>query len=423
VHQLTQDKIMVDIVVPPLGESVTEATIAKWLVKEGDAVTADQALCELETDKVTLEVNAPSAGVLKTIATKAGSNVGVGAVLGSIEAGAKGAAPPAPAAKPAEAVKAPEPVKAAAPVPVQHAVPAAATNTADLSPAVRKMIADNNLNAASIPASGPDGRLTKEDVQNYLAKAPESAPASSVPAAPKAPRVDSPREERVRMTKLRQTIAKRLKEAQNTAAMLTTFNEVDMSAVMALRNAYKDGFEKKHKAKLGFMSFFVKAAVAGLKEFPAVNAEIDGEDIVYKNFYDVGVAVSTPNGLVVPVLRDADSKSFAQIEGDIVDFGKRAGEGKLGINEMQGGTFTITNGGVFGSMMSTPILNAPQSGILGMHSIKERAVVVNGQIVIRPMMYIALSYDHRIVDGREAVSFLFRIKEAIEDPQRLLLEI
>ncbi|HEY1095688.1 MAG TPA: 2-oxoglutarate dehydrogenase complex dihydrolipoyllysine-residue succinyltransferase [Alphaproteobacteria bacterium] len=416
---------MVDIVVPPLGESVTEATIAKWLVKEGDAVAVDQALCELETDKVTLEVNAPSAGVLKSIAAKAGQNVAVGAVLGAIEAGAKGAAAPAPA-KPAETAKAtPAPAApVAAPAPAPQAAPAAAAHSDDLSPAVRKMIADNNLNAASIPASGKDGRLTKEDVQNYLASKPAAAPvAAAAPAAPKAPRVDSPREERVRMTKLRQTIAKRLKEAQNTAAMLTTFNEVDMSAVMALRGSYKDAFEKKHKTKLGFMSFFVKAAVAALKEFPAVNAEIDGEDIVYKNFYDVGVAVSTPNGLVVPVLRDADGKSFAQIEGDIVDFGKRAGEGKLSMAEMQGGTFTITNGGVFGSMMSTPILNAPQSGILGMHSIKERAVVVNGQIVIRPMMYIALSYDHRIVDGREAVSFLYRIKEAIEDPQRLLLDM
>jgi 2-oxoglutarate dehydrogenase E2 component (dihydrolipoamide succinyltransferase) len=420
-HNMTQDKIMVDIIVPPLGESVTEATIAKWLVKEGEAVTADQALCELETDKVTLEVNAPAAGVLKTISAKAGSNVSVGAVLGVVEAGAKGTAP-TQAAEPAkqEAPKA----AVAAPAPVAQA-PVAATNTTDLSPAVRKLIADNNLNAASIPASGKDGRLTKEDVQNYLASAPKSAPAAapSAPAAPKAPRVDSPREERVRMTKLRQTIARRLKEAQNSAAMLTTFNEVDMSAIMALRGSYKDAFEKKHKTKLGFMSFFVKAAVAALKEFPAVNAEIDGEDIVYKNFYDIGVAVSTPNGLVVPVLRDADEKSFAKIEGDIVDYGKRASEGKLAINEMQGGTFTITNGGVFGSMMSTPILNAPQSGILGMHSIKERAVVVNGQIVIRPMMYIALSYDHRIVDGREAVSFLYRIKEAIEDPQRLLLEM
>ncbi len=407
---------MATITVPPLGESVTEATIAKWLVAEGAAVAADQPVCELETDKVTLEVNAPTAGVLKTITAKQGSTVAVGAVLGEIEAGAKGAV--AAPAKTAEAPKAATPV--AAPTPA--APIAAAASSHDLSPAVRKMIADNNLNPASIPASGKDGRLTKEDVQNYLAKAPTAAPAS-VAAAPRAPRVDSPREERVRMTKLRQTIARRLKEAQNTAAMLTTFNEVDMSAVMALRNQYKDAFEKKHKARLGFMSFFVKAAVKALKEFPAVNAEIDGDDIIYKNYYDIGVAVSTPNGLVVPVLRDAEGKSFADIENTIVDLGKRAGEGKLGMAEMQGGTFTITNGGVFGSLMSTPILNAPQSGILGMHSIKERPVVVNGQIVIRPMMYIALSYDHRIIDGREAVSFLVRIKDAIEDPQRLLLEV
>ncbi len=426
---------MVDIIVPPLGESVAEATIAKWLVKEGDTVSADQAVCELETDKVTLEVNAPSAGVLKTINAKPGANVGVGAILGSIEAGANAAKGPSTVASVPQAVAnetKPQPVTtatvtekpAAAPAPAPQA--ASATNTTDLSPAVRKMIGDNNLNAASISASGADGRLTKDDVQKYLdtkpsSSAPANAPAA--PAAPRTPRIDSPREERVRMTKLRQTIAKRLKEAQNTAAMLTTFNEVDMSAVMSLRGTFKDAFEKRHKTKLGFMSFFVKAAVAALKEFPAVNAEIDGDDLVYKNFYDIGVAVSTPNGLVVPVLRDADTKNFAGIEADIVDFGRRAGEGKLGMNEMTGGTFTITNGGVFGSMMSTPILNAPQSGILGMHSIKERPVVVNGQIVIRPMMYIALSYDHRVVDGREAVSFLVRIKDAIEDPQRLLLDL
>ena len=406
---------MTSIKVPPLGESVTEATVAKWMVAEGATVAVDQPLCELETDKVTLEVNSPSAGVLKTITVKAGSTVAVGAVLGEIEVGAKGAAAPSPAAKPVEAPKAASAPAAAAPI--------AATASHDLSPAVRKMIADNNLNAASIPASGKDGRLTKEDVQNYLAKAPSASNSPAVAAAPRAPRVDSPREERVRMTKLRQTIARRLKEAQNTAAMLTTFNEVDMSAVMALRNQYKEAFEKKHKARLGFMSFFVKAAVKALKEFPAVNAEIDGEDIIYKNYYDIGVAVSTPNGLVVPVLRDTENMSFANIENAIVDFGKRAGEGKLGMAEMQGGTFTITNGGVFGSLMSTPILNSPQSAILGMHSIKERAVVVNGQIVVRPMMYIALSYDHRIIDGREAVSFLVRIKDAIEDPQRLLLEV
>jgi 2-oxoglutarate dehydrogenase E2 component (dihydrolipoamide succinyltransferase) len=416
---------MVDIVVPPLGESVTEATVAKWLVKEGDAVTTDQPLCELETDKVTLEVNASTAGVLKSIKAKAGSTVGVGATLGEIEAGAKGAAA-APAAKaPEKASEAPKPTT---PAPAQAAkpisAPVAAANTDDLSPAVRKMIADNNLNASSIPASGKDGRLTKEDVQNYLSSKPAAASSTpSAPAAPRAPRTDSPREERVRMTKLRQTIARRLKDAQNTAAMLTTFNEVDMSAVMALRNQYKEAFEKKHKARLGFMSFFVKAAVNALKEIPAVNAEIDGDDMIYKNYYDLSVAVSTPNGLVVPVLRDADQLSFADIENGIADLGKRATEGKLSMAEMQGGTFTITNGGVFGSLMSTPILNTPQSGILAMHSIKERPVVVNGQIVIRPMMYIALSYDHRVIDGRDAVTFLVRVKEAIEDPQRLLLDM
>jgi 2-oxoglutarate dehydrogenase E2 component (dihydrolipoamide succinyltransferase) len=418
---------MVDIVVPPLGESVTEATIAKWLVAEGASVAADQPICELETDKVTLEVNAPAAGVLKTITAKAGMTVNVGAVLGQLEAGAKGATAPAPKAEAPKAAAAPAP----APVAAQPAdkVQTTSENSAmvDLSPAVRKMIHDNHLNVGQIPATGKDGRLTKEDVQNYLAKggASTAAPAASVSSAPVtvAPRNDNPREERVRMTKLRQTIARRLKDAQNTAAMLTTFNEVDMSAVMALRNQYKEAFEKKNKARLGFMSFFVKAAVKALKEFPAVNAEIHGDDLIYKNYYDIGVAVSTPNGLVVPVMRDADTKSFADIENAIVDFGKRAGEGKLSMADMQGGTFTITNGGVFGSLMSTPILNAPQSGILGMHSIKERPVAVNGQVVIRPMMYIALSYDHRIIDGREAVSFLVRIKDAIEDPQRLLLDV
>jgi 2-oxoglutarate dehydrogenase E2 component (dihydrolipoamide succinyltransferase) len=414
---------MVDIVVPPLGESVTEATIAKWLVKEGEAVTADQAVCELETDKVTLEVNAPAAGMLKSIKAKAGSTVGVGAVLAELEAGAKGAAPAA-AKAPEQKQEAPKPA-AAAPAPAPAPQPAvAAANTDDLSPAVRKMLGDNNINASSVPASGKDGRLTKEDVQKYLESKPAaSSSVPSAPGAPKVPRADSPREERVKMTKLRQTIARRLKDAQNTAAMLTTFNEVDMSAVMALRSHYKDAFEKKHKARLGFMSFFVKAAVAALKEFPAVNAEIDGDDLIYKNFYDLSVAVSTPNGLVVPVLRDVDQKSFAEIENGIADLGKRASDGKLSMAEMQGGTFTITNGGVFGSLMSTPILNAPQSGILAMHSIKERPMAVNGQVVIRPMMYIALSYDHRVIDGREAVSFLVRIKDAIEDPQRLLLDM
>lgn len=415
---------MVDIVVPTLGESVTEATVAKWLVKQGDPVAADQAIVELETDKVTLEVNAPAAGVLSAITAQEGANVGVGAVLGAIEAGAAAAKPAAKAEPAKEAAPAPAPVAAVAPAPAVQT--AAATNIDDLSPAVRKMIADNNLNAAAIPASGKNGRLTKEDVQKYLANRPAGGAIVSAAAptpAPVMPRNDNDREERVRMTKLRQTIARRLKEAQNTAAMLTTFNEVDMSAVMALRSQYKDQFEKRHKARLGFMSFFVKAAVNALKDFPGINAEIHGDDIIYKNYYDLGVAVSTPNGLVVPVLRDCDTKSFADIEAGIADLGKRAGEGKISMADMQGGTFTITNGGVFGSLMSTPILNAPQSGILGMHSIKERPVAVNGQVVIRPMMYIALSYDHRIVDGSEAVRFLVKIKEAIEDPQRLLLDM
>ena len=424
---------MVDITVPTLGESVTEATIAKWLVKEGDSVAADQPVVELETDKVTLEVNAPAAGVLTSIKAQSGATVGVGALLGAIEAGAKGTAPAKPAAaaapekktestvNPAQGAVNPQPRAAEA----APAIPAKNTeiNAAELSPAVRKMIADNNLNASQIAASGKDGRLTKEDVQKYLENTPAAAASSTPAPAAAGPRKDDVREERVKMTKLRQTIARRLKEAQNTAAMLTTFNEVDMSAVMALRGQYKDQFEKRHKARLGFMSFFVKAAVAALKEFPGINAEISGDDIIYKNFYDLGVAVSTPNGLVVPVLRDCDTRTFAEIENGIADFGKRAGEGKISMADMQGGTFTITNGGVFGSLMSTPILNAPQSGILGMHSIKERPIAVNGKIEIRPMMYIALSYDHRIVDGSEAVRFLVKIKDAIEDPQRLLLDM
>ena len=425
---------MVDIVVPPLGESVTEATVAKWLVKEGDAVAADQTVAELETDKVTLEVNAPAAGVLKSIKTQAGATVAVGALLGSIEAGAKGAAPsaatPAPEKKTESTVNPPQAAVNPEPRPVEAtpATPAANTTiatSADLSPAVRKMLGDNNINASDVKASGKDGRLTKEDVQNHLANKPaaSSSASAAAPSAPAAPRKEDPREERVKMTKLRQTIARRLKESQNTAAMLTTFNEVDMSAVMALRNQYKEQFEKSKKARLGFMSFFVKATVKALKEFPGINAEISGDDIIYKNYYDLGVAVSTPNGLIVPVLRDCDKKSFADIENGIADFGKRAGEGKVTMQEMSGGTFTITNGGVFGSLMSTPILNTPQSGILGMHSIKERPIAVNGQVVIRPMMYIALSYDHRIVDGSEAVRFLVKIKEAIEDPQRLLLDV
>ncbi|MDE1153228.1 MAG: 2-oxoglutarate dehydrogenase complex dihydrolipoyllysine-residue succinyltransferase [Micavibrio sp.] len=406
-----------DIVVPALGESVQEATVAKWLKKIGDSIAVDEPLVELETDKVTLEVNAKSAGVLKEIKVQTGSNVAVGAVLGVITEGAAGA----------KAAKAEAPSKTEAPKEAPKAAQVAAKPTSNsndtfLSPAVRKIVDDKNVDTAGIAGTGKDGRLTKGDVLDALNKAP-AAPAAKAPAAPSGPRNNADREERVRMTRLRQRIAERLKEAQNTAAMLTTFNEVDMSHVMALRNQYKDSFEKKHGVKLGFMSFFVKAAIQALKDFPAVNAEIDGQDIVYKNYYDIGVAVSTPTGLIVPVVRDADQKGFAKIEKEIGDLGLRARDGKIGLEDLSGGTFTITNGGVFGSMMSTPIINPPQSAILGMHATKERPVVVNGQIVIRPMMYLALSYDHRVIDGKEAVSFLVRVKDAIEDPQRLLLDV
>lgn len=408
-----------EIVVPALGESVKEATVAKWLKKVGDAVAVDDALVELETDKVTLEVNAKSAGVLKEIKVQTGSNVAVGAVLGMIGEGAGAAASPAP--KAAEA-KAPVKTEPKTEPKAQQAASKPISNDSFLSPAVRKLVDDKKVDTSGISGTGKDGRLTKGDVLEALSK-PAAAPAAKAPALPSGPRTNADREERVRMTRLRQRIAERLKEAQNTAAMLTTFNEVDMGHVMALRNQYKESFEKKHGVKLGFMSFFVKAAIQALKDFPAVNAEIDGGDIVYKNYYDIGVAVSTPTGLIVPVLRDADAKGFAQIEKEVGEIGGRAREGKIGLEELTGGTFTITNGGIFGSLMSTPILNPPQSGILGMHKIQERPVAVNGQVVIRPMMYIALSYDHRIVDGKEAVSFLVRIKDAIEDPQRLLLDV
>ncbi len=402
-----------EILVPALGESVKEATVAKWLKKIGDSIAVDEPLVELETDKVTLEVNAKSAGVLKEIKVQTGSNVSVGAVLGLITEGAAGAKP----------AKADAPAKTEAPKAAQVAAkPTSNSNDTFLSPAVRKLVDDKKVDTAGIAGTGKDGRLTKGDVLEAL-NAPAATPAAKAPAQPSGPRNNAEREERVRMTRLRQRIAERLKEAQNTAAMLTTFNEVDMSHVMALRNQYKESFEKKHGTKLGFMSFFVKAAIQALKDFPAVNAEIDGQDIVYKNYYDIGVAVSTPNGLIVPVVRDADGKGFAKIEKEIGDFGARARDGKVSLEEMSGGTFTITNGGVFGSMMSTPIINPPQSAILGMHATKERPVVVNGQIVVRPMMYLALSYDHRIIDGKEAVSFLVRVKDAIEDPQRLLLDV
>ncbi len=402
-----------EIVVPSLGESVTEATVAKWLKKVGDTVAMDDPLVELETDKVTLEVNAKAAGVLNEIKVESGANVEVGAVLGSIAAG--GAAAATAPAKKAEAPKKPEPVAA-------KVASKPASNDAFLSPAVRKLVDDNKVDTSGISGTGKDGRLTKGDVLQAL-NAPKAAPATKAPAQPSGPRNNADREERVRMTRLRQRIAERLKDAQNTAAILTTFNEVDMSHIMALRAQYKDGFEKKHGVRLGFMSFFVKAAVQALKDFPAVNAEIDGTDLVYKNYYDIGVAVSTPAGLVVPVVRDADKKSFAEIEKEIADLGTRARDGKLSMEELTGGTFTVTNGGVFGSLMATPIINPPQAGILGMHKVEERPIAVKGEVVIRPMMYIALSYDHRIIDGRESVSFLVRVKDAIEDPQRLLLDV
>ncbi len=411
---------MAQIKVPTLGESVSEATVAQWLKKEGEAVAADEPIVELETDKVTLEVNAPEAGVISKIIAAEGENVEVDAILGEISAG--GAANDSAAAEPA----AEEPKAEAAPAPEP-----AASDIKD-GPAATKALADNNLSRDDVDGTGRDGRVTKEDVEAHVAQAGATPPTEAVSThtveggdkLPSAPIDSGPREERVKMTRLRQSIAKRLKEAQNTAAMLTTFNEVDMGAVMDLRKEYKDGFEKKHGVKLGFMSFFVRAAVQALKEFPAVNAEIQDNELVYKNYYDIGVAVSTPQGLVVPVIRDCDHLSMADIEKKIIEAGTKARDGKLGIDEMQGGTFTITNGGIFGSMLSTPILNTPQSGILGMHNIVQRPVVMpDGEIKARPIMYIALSYDHRIIDGKEAVSFLVRIKQAIEDPQRLLLDL
>lgn len=396
-----------EIRVPTLGESVSEATIGKWFKKPGDPVKKDEPVLELETDKVSLEVNAPVDGVLAELAAKEGETVGVGALLGTITAGAGAAA--APQSAPAPAAAAPAAKPAAAP-------------QIDNGPAVSRLAAESGVNPSAVAASGKDGRVTKGDMLAAIATGAAPAAAPVAVRAPSAPD-DGAREERVRMTKLRQTIARRLKDAQNTAAMLTTFNEVDMTEVMALRNRYKDTFEKKHGVKLGFMSFFVKACTQALKELPAVNAEIDGTDLVYKNYYHVGIAVGTDKGLVVPVVRDADRMGLATIEKSIADFGKRARDGSLKIEEMQGGTFTITNGGIYGSLMSTPILNAPQSGILGMHKIQERPMVVGGKIEVRPMMYLALSYDHRIVDGKEAVTFLVRVKEALEDPARLVLDL
>jgi len=426
---------MTDIRVPTLGESVTEATIGKWFKHPGDAVAVDEPLVELETDKVTIEVPAPAAGILAEIAAKDGETVAVGALLGQIQDGAAAATPGKPAPKtgkssPVAPVAAPQQPPPTPAPPVQ--APSAAAPSAPaippgmpVPPSVRKLASESGLDVSSVPRSGKDGRVTKGDMMAAIERAAASPlpVAAAVQARAPAPADDAAREERVRMTRLRQTIARRLKDAQNTAAMLTTFNEVEMSAVMHTRNQYKDLFEKRYGAKLGFMSFFVRACVQALKEIPSVNAEIDGTDIVYKNYYHIGVAVGIDKGLVVPVVREADAKSFAQIEKEIADFGRRAREGTLKIEEMQGGTFTISNGGVYGSLMSTPILNAPQSGILGMHKIQERPVVVAGKIEIRPMMYLALSYDHRVVDGREAVTFLVRVKELLEDPARLVLEL
>ncbi|THD46421.1 MAG: 2-oxoglutarate dehydrogenase complex dihydrolipoyllysine-residue succinyltransferase [Bradyrhizobium sp.] len=412
--------MVTEIRVPTLGESISEATVGKWFKQRGDAVKADEPLVELETDKVTLEVNAPAAGVLSEIAAETGATVAIGALLGGVSTDAASAA---------NAKATPSP----APAPARPAAPATAAPPA---PAAAKLAAEKGIDLSTVAGSGKRGQVLKEDVIGAADRPaappavaqPAAAPAASPTPAPIALRApsspdDSSREERVRLTKLRQTIARRLKDAQNSAAMLTTFNEVDMSEVMALRARFKEPFEKKHGVKLGFMGFFVKACVQGLKEIPAVNAEIDGADLVFKNYYHLGIAVGTDKGLVVPVVRDCDVLSVAQIEKSIADYGKRAREGSLKIEEMQGGTFTITNGGIYGSLMSTPILNAPQSGILGMHKIQERPVAIAGKIEIRPMMYLALSYDHRVVDGKEAVTFLVRVKESLEDPARLVLDL
>ena len=432
---------MAEIRVPVLGESVTEATIGKWFKKAGDVVAVDEPVVELETDKVTIEVPSPAAGVLTDVAAKDGETVAVGALLGAIKEGA-GAVPagrPDQKTERAKAVDAgPEqpqlkedrppaeaPPRAAPPKTVAAKV--AGTDT-PVAPSVRKLAAETGMDVSAVPGTGKDGRVTKGDMLAAIERAaaqptPVAQPAAAIQARAPSPPDDAAREERVRMTRLRQTIARRLKDAQNTAAMLTTFNEVDMTEVLALRTRYRELFERRHGVKLGFMGFFVRACVQALKEIPAVNAEIDGTDIIYKNYYHIGIAVGTERGLVVPVVRDCDQKSLAEIEKAIADFGRRARDGALKIEELQGGTFTITNGGIYGSLMSTPILNAPQSGILGMHKIQERPMVVGGKIEPRPMMYLALSYDHRVVDGREAVTFLVRVKECLEDPARLMLDL
>ena len=417
----------VEIKVPVLGESVVEATVSRWMKAKGEAVQADEPVVELETDKVTLEVPSPVAGVLDDIIAAEGSVVGVDALLGMVAEGAA-AQTPAPASTPAPAPSAPAQSAPTVSAPAPAAPAAASAAALPLSPAVKKLVEENQLNPALITGTGKDGRLTKADVKAAIAqgnaKAAPAASTLSAPATPGAPpRKDDVREERVPMSRLRRIIASRLKEAQNTAAMLTTFNEVDMTNVMALRSEYKDEFEKNYGARLGFMGFFVKAVITALSEFPAVNAEIHGDDIIYKNFYNIGVAVGTPQGLVVPVLKDAQNMNLADIETTISGFGQKARDGKLSPADMAGGSFTISNGGVYGSLMSTPILNPPQSGILGMHKIQKRPVAVGNSVEIRPMMYLALSYDHRIIDGREAVSFLVRVKDSIEDPRRLLLGV
>ena len=389
--------------VPTLGESVSEATVSVWFKKVGDSVAQDEMLCELETDKVSVEVPSPAAGVLTEITAAEGATVEASAKLGVISGSGAAAAPTA--------------------APAAVAAPAAAGKDIANAPSAEKAMAEAGIAAANVAGTGRDGRIMKDDVARAVAAA-AAAPAAA-PAAPRAPVAasDAAREERVKMTRLRQTIAKRLKDSQNTAAMLTTYNEVDMGEVMALRSQYKDQFEKKHGVRLGFMSFFTKACCHALKEVPEVNAEIDGTDIVYKNYVNMGVAAGTPTGLVVPVIRDADAMSFAEIEKAISAKGKLARDGKLSMADMQGGTFTLSNGGVYGSLMSSPILNPPQSGILGMHKIQDRPMAINGEVVIRPMMYLALSYDHRIVDGKGAVTFLVRVKEALEDPRRLLMDL
>src|SRR6266702_2473632 len=421
---------MTDIRVPTLGESVTEATIGKWFKKPGERVAVDEPLVELETDKVTIEVPAPASGILSDIAVNNGETVAVGALLGQIaEGGAAGKAAPVPTGRPDQKTATTAPINAADEEPKLRKPDAPAAKTdVPVAPSVRKLAAESGMDAAAVAGTGRDGRVTKGDMMAAIERAaaaptPLAQPAATMQVRAPSPPDDAAREERVKMTRLRQTIARRLKEAQNTAAMLTTFNEVDMSAVMRLRTQYRDLFERKHGAKLGFMGFFVKACVQALKEIPAVNAEIDGSDLIYKNYYHIGVAVGTEKGLVVPVVRDCDLKSIAEIEKSIADYGRRARDGHLKIEEMQGGTFTITNGGIYGSLMSTPILNAPQSGILGMHKIQERPIAIAGKVDIRPMMYLALSYDHRLVDGREAVTFLVRVKEILEDPARLVVDL